>query len=270
MDQQQANGGQQYQHQADRKADSQSESQDGHSCPSCGSAVSATADLCESCGKWLMEGQCCFCYAPVRYGQKFCSSCGNSPSGILCSTCNTVSQFDCCPTCDKPLSKRSAGFIAELQQSPEMQELKKMAEAIAQQSLSNKNDQSQPQPVYRKYVSTFSGPVSVKDYEEEMKASEEKKKEASIDPTPAVDPAELLKKVEEMQSKVFTDNQTARLFYTSIKILVPQVVKTKKPIGWKCNYASVVHPEGPSACSDPSQGGHWIYEQDHYVVSVEL
>lgn len=248
-----------------------SEGQEAYHCPSCNAPVSATADICERCGQWQMEGQCCFCYSSVRYGQKFCSSCGNPPAGILCKTCNTVSKFDYCPTCDSPLSKRSGEFLKTMEQSPEMLELKKLAEALNRKKDSGNSTPAPPQPpAYRKYVSTFSGPVSAKDYEEEMQKSEENVNQSRVAEVPEVDPQELIKKVEEMQSRVFTDNQSARLFYTSIKILVPIVMKTKKPVGWKCNFASVVHPEGPSACSDPSQGGRWIYEEENYVMNVEL
>ncbi len=249
----------------------ESEGAEAFQCPACHSPVSATADICERCGQWQMEGQCCFCYGPVRYGQKFCTSCGNPPAGILCKTCNTVSKFDYCPTCDSPLSKRSGEFLKTMEQSPEIQELKKLTEAIAarQKSANAKPASNQP-PAYKKYVSTFSGPVSARDFGEEMQKSEENISQSRQVDVPEVDPRELIKKVEEMQSRVFTDNQSARLFYTSIKILVPVVMKTKKPIGWKCNFASVVHPEGPSACSNPSLGGVWIYEEENYVVSVEI
>jgi hypothetical protein len=72
----------------------------------------------------------------------------------------------------------------------------------------------------------------------------------------------LIKKVAQLQSKYFADNQSARLFYASIRVLIPQIKKCQRVLGWRCNFANVVHPNGPGGCGDPSKGGEWICEDD--------
>jgi predicted amidophosphoribosyltransferase len=99
------------------------QSDTGCQCPNCGNAVRLTADICENCAHWLKEGQCCFCYAEVKAGQKFCRECGNPPTGITCPNCKTFSHFDFCPNCNAALSKRALPYLDAFRQSPEFLEL---------------------------------------------------------------------------------------------------------------------------------------------------
>ena len=81
-------------------------------CPKCGAPASPTADICQSCGAWLLEGKCKFCYADLSSDDAlFCPECGKPKDGIPCPNCGTLSIFDFCSKCGKPVTEEA---IAEL------------------------------------------------------------------------------------------------------------------------------------------------------------
>lgn len=249
----------------------------GHHCPACNHPVSPTADICEACGKWLLEGKCCFCYTPYAYGQKFCSSCGNPPAGITCKSCNTHSYFDICPTCNAPLSKRAGPVMQSIRDSQEMTALQQMIENIGPvaepenlqddiKQLAEYLKQAQ-QLTKKKQQYGFEGPTADKDFSAEM---ENKVQQPSTQEEDQQKEAMLLQQIAQLQSKLFADNQSARLFYTSIKVMIPSLVRSRRLIGWRCNFANVLHLDGPTHCGGPSEGGEWIYEGHDVWDSVEL
>jgi len=88
-----------------------------HICPKCGAPVSPTADICEACGAWLLEGKCKFCYADLSsVDALFCPECGKPKDGIPCPNCGTLSIFDFCSKCGKPVTEEA---IAELKHARE-------------------------------------------------------------------------------------------------------------------------------------------------------
>lgn len=106
---------------------------EGKRCPNCGSHCISTADLCEVCGHWLLDGQCRYCYQPYKPGQHFCTHCGNPPEGIVCKQCNIKTHFDVCPTCHIPLSRR-AGPAQEAMREEERMILEAVKEMMPVES----------------------------------------------------------------------------------------------------------------------------------------
>jgi len=251
----------------------------GPDCPACHAPVRAGADICEACGKWLLEGKCCFCYAPFREGQKFCGQCGNPPKGITCKTCGTHSYFHFCPKCDTALSKKAAPAVEALKNSPEFQHMLQMRQQLQsaasrtpQSPVTNLRDKLQQElDDYRRHSGSdtppdegapgfhFSG--SDKDFSQQMKNSEASRQKLSQQEN-VDDNAELLRQVKAMQEKVFSDNQAARLYYMSIKLTLPQIKPCSDYLGWKCVYANFIHYNGPAGCACPEQGGHWVCRDD--------
>ena len=116
------------------------------------------------------------------------------------------------------------------------------------------------QPVDKKQAPGFSFNTKHTDASEALeKASKQEKIPQQQDNSAAEQ--ELMKKIALLQQQTFADNQSARMFYTSIKVLLPELVKTKvkQVTGWLCNFANVIHP-APQNCSEPNLGGEWQYE----------
>ena len=262
-----------------RQASAQGQEDSGCQCSSCGTVVSASADICENCGQWLLEGKCCFCYAEVKPGQKFCRECGNPPTGITCPQCNTLSKFDFCPTCSTPLSKRSKPYLESLQQSAAFKELIALSELVhTAQPVSNDEKKDQEKALaldaLKVYMQQFEKLPDQKklqgfSFNSENTDATDALKSAAKEDIPMQAPEtkgvelELMKKIALLQQQTFTDNQSARLFYTAIKVLLPVMVATKhkRLTGWLCNFANVVHA-APHECSEPNLGGEWQYETE--------
>jgi hypothetical protein len=89
----------------------------GHHCPKCGTQVQIFADICETCGEWLLQGKCKFCYADlISDDALFCPECGKPQAGIPCPSCGKISIFDFCTSCGKPVTEEA---IAELKLAQE-------------------------------------------------------------------------------------------------------------------------------------------------------
>lgn len=242
-------------------------------CINCGNSVSDSADICEKCNSWLLPNQCVFCYSAVKPGQKFCGSCGNPPAGILCPDCNKISIFDICPSCQKPLSKRAAPALEALKQSPEILSLLAIADRSKATSSApaDKVDLTDDLQQLQDYLSQSESPKEKKTVqgftmnEKDQDFSATLQHDNGGNDKAAQDEANklaLMQQIALLQSMYFANNQSARLYYASLKVLIPQIQKCNRILGWRCNFANVVHPHGPSGCGDPSKGGEWICEDD--------
>lgn len=249
------------------------DSREGEQCPSCLAAVKPGADICESCGEWLLPGKCNFCYAEYKRDQKFCGNCGNPPGGIACKNCGAHSHFDFCPKCNEPLSRKAAPSLQALLDSPEVQMLKDIKQAARAPETSAKTtpaDQLNQLNAYLKNdhqasaktpANRFNFTGDNKDFSKDLEASQQSMQKI-LEENKTVDDTLLKMKIKELQKKAFSDNQAARLYYTSIKIMLPQLDACKSFLGWKCNYANFIHYAGPSDCACPSMGGHWVCKDD--------
>jgi hypothetical protein len=261
----------------------QEEEQSGQQCPACQAATKPGADICEACGTWLLEGQCCFCYAPFRHGQKFCSHCGNPPTGITCKNCGTASIFDFCPKCDTALSKKAGPALQALQNNPEIQAIKELKKQLSQTPANKQapaqdlqNQLNQLNQYLKQSTNTpneqpgqsFQFNSTNKDFSEEMEKSLSSIDKISLE-NQALDHTALHAQIRQIQEKVFSDNQAARLYYTSIKVMLPELKPCTDFLGWKCNYASFIHYNGPAGCACPSMGGHWICKNDVQWTSAD-
>src|SRR6218665_93192 len=286
MEEKQFSARDQSSYRSDERATKAEQEMKGHShekeehaakCPACQAVIKPGADICESCGKWLLTGQCCFCYSPFKPGQKFCGNCGNSPTGSTCTNCGTASHFHFCPKCDSPISKKAVPALKTLQESPELKAIIELAGQLAKEpgtdagSLRAGEFQDQLSQL-KAYFSTAdksgqtSGPAfkfdgESKDFLGQMQNSAQSMANIQQE-RKAVDDTALKAYIRQMQEKVFSDNQAARLYYTAIKIMLPELKRTVEVLGWKCNYASFIHYDGPSGCACPGMGGHWVMKTD--------
>jgi len=277
--QQQTENGQQYQF------DNAHENKVQRKCFSCGWGVSETADICENCGEWLLRGKCNFCYAEIEEGQKFCSECGNPPTGISCKTCGALSHFDFCPQCNTSLTQQANETIELIVNSIEFQNLIKINES----DTFNTNEKAKQSDIelekLKSYLSKFSEQKHKKksifllnenpngNVNENIKAVEQskqniKKEEQNIFLKHQAE-IQALKLLEDTRCKTFSTNQEARKYFGALKILLPQIVQKRVPLGWTCNAYGCTHSSGPQECADPSQGGTWTYKSTTETSFIE-
>ena len=254
-------------------------------CKQCGALSSPGSDICEGCKGWLLDGQCSFCYAPFNVGQHFCKQCGNPPEGIVCGQCKKISRFDFCPNCETPLSRTASAYLASVEASDEVTALKILSEELSKleppdTTTSNQDAKDQAQLILEQlkaYGATthpmterpippsksgFFFESKLKDHSETLHNNENQLKERLKSEEAILQKEqELVRQITLLQEKQFSDNQSARKFYASIKLMLPQLVQEKilKIIGWKCNYTNTIHP-GPDDCGQPGLGGIWIHE----------
>ena len=67
--------------------------------------------------------------------------------------------------------------------------------------------------------------------------------------------ADLKALIQHYSAKNFANHQEARRFFMALQQQFPAVFT-----GWRCNCCGVLHPN-PNICGDPSQGGHWVIDE---------
>jgi len=112
-------------------------------CPKCGAKIiSPNADICEVCGKWLLEGECKFCYADIEEGATYCAECGNPVAGIICPQCGRLSYFDYCKFCNIPLTGMVKKMKENFKKDPAIAELMRLLEKSTTEAFESVNSQS--------------------------------------------------------------------------------------------------------------------------------
>jgi len=91
----------------------------GKKCFNCGAQASSSADICQSCGVWILEGQCKFCYSEIPDEALFCPECGKPKDGIHCPACGKLSIFDFCSDCGKPVTEEAVLELKRIQKKLE-------------------------------------------------------------------------------------------------------------------------------------------------------
>jgi len=258
-------------------------------CPNCGAATVPGADICEACKAWLLDGQCTFCYAPLAPDAAFCADCGNPKEGVQCPGCGTLSIFDFCTTCGKPLTEgavlalemakndpdakalvdavqETVGIEAELARlealinsgpvdsgpDPAPPPVKKQLFSASQISAIMKTGDAREVHAQQKAEEAKKTEVFAKKAEEEKrraKLAEAREKKEALEREKAKAIAAAEAAQLKFKSKTFLTHQDARRFHNSMK---PPGVK-----GWLCNYMNIVHFDGPNGCDQPGLGGYW-------------
>ena len=263
------------QEQSQNAQQSASDNQSQHKCANCGWGTTPIADICENCGEWQLKGKCNFCYAEVEDGQRFCSECGNPPTGITCGFCGTLSHFDFCPKCNSGLTKQSTETIQLIANSVEFQNV---VNALVNTDSIDESGEINDQGIdtLKNYLSKFTEKKTKKKSSfslndkpdssgsENLKSLQESKKNISTEQLKELEIKNkevlAMKLLEDTRAKIFPNNQEARKFFGALKVLLPQVIQKKNPTGWRCNAFYNLHAGGPQECSATCSGGTWIYE----------
>jgi len=263
-------------------------------CPNCGAKTSPGADICPVCKTWLLEGQCKFCYTELAPGAEFCPECGNHKDGIQCPDCGTLSIFDFCTKCGKPLTEGAALALELAKNDPDAQSLvTAVAQAVTIEAELARLDEliktevpvrPAPPPVRKSLFSdrqlasimktgeNREGAV-LRRAEEEKKAEEtarmheEQERQAKIREAKARKEALERQKEEaiaaataanlKFKGKTFLSHQDARKFHNAMR--------PSGTAGWLCNFTNTVHPDGPNGCDQPGLGGYWYNGDVIYV-----
>jgi len=225
-------------------------------CPKCGAkVVSSDADICEVCGEWLLEGKCKFCYADIEEGAIYCAECGNPVAGVICPQCGRISYFDFCKYCDIPLTGAAQDIIKKMQDTSQ-----------EQKEIFNSNQEARRFYMAQKFIMNMQNIQFVQkdesndihDLKSYLKKIENKgEKRKTYTPLFSQKQKESIKKIDEVANKEIErqeEEKRRRLEEERRK----REEERKRHSGWRCNAYGVVHLNGPSGCSAPSRGGHWV------------
>jgi len=283
----------------ERYAEGSEEAAGGKRCPHCGSTCIATADLCEACGQWLLDGQCRYCYQPFKPGQRFCTHCGNPPEGIVCKQCNVKTHFDVCPTCHSPLSRRAGPAQEAMREEGQMildavremmtvateDEAKRLKKALGQledyygqdppaapaggspaAGFGFTGEQADVSAELRKSKAAEQARVDKASAEAERQAEDQARIDGVNKRIERVERdkknALLADKIRKLQERTFPDAQSARMYSMQVQGVLEHLGVCESWLGWKCNRFGCVHYNGPMGCSAPESGGRWVCESE--------
>jgi ribosomal protein L40E len=274
MSNMQGNSQQQRQSLVKKQVDKTSTHESQQICPKCGAANSLSADICQSCKTWLLDGKCKFCYADLSSDEaKFCPECGKPQDGIPCPSCGNLSIFDFCTKCGKPVTEEAVAEMqaaqAQVNVEPEMEiEIEEDEPEVIEEEPIRKSLFSE-----RQIASIMQKGADIDEANrqraEAKRIAEEEERQRQIREEQAKKEALRIKKeqqrlaaiaarkatIEESKQnakKRFNNQQQARRWHLAWHNTHPGA------IGWLCNYSGTVHlysNGGPNDCADASQGG---------------
>jgi len=252
-------------------------------CPKCGATASPTADICQTCGAWLLEGKCKFCYADLSSDDAlFCPECGKPKDGIPCPNCGTLSIFDFCSKCGKPVTEEAIAELKHAQASSTApgtakktfssnQEARRWynAQAAAQtdgietelaelEALIN----SKPEPESELEKIEDEAPIPAKKSLFSDRQMESIRKTGAVvdeitrQRLEAERIAEEKRKAEEAERKRKEAERQRQLKEAQER--KEALERQLRARAWRCNAYGAIHPGGPNQCADPSKGGQWI------------
>jgi len=235
-----------------------------------------------------LEGKCKFCYADLSSDDAlFCPECGKPKNGIPCPNCGTLSIFDFCSKCGKPVTEEA---IAELKHAQEemASQASSAAPETAKKTFSSNQEarrwynaqaaaqtdgietelaqlealiNSKPEPEEPEQIEN-EAPVPVK------KSLFSDRQMESIRKTGAVVDeitrqrfeaeriAEEKRKAEEAERKRKEAERQRQLKEAQER--KEALERQLRARAWRCNAYGAIHPGGPNQCADPSKGGQWI------------
>jgi ribosomal protein L40E len=263
-------------------------------CPKCGAPASPTADICQTCGAWLLEGKCKFCYADLSSSDAlFCPECGKPKDGIPCPHCDTLSIFDFCSNCGKPVTEEAIAELKHAQEEMASHASSATPETSAVQAAAKKTFNSN-QDARRWYnaqaAAQTAGIETVLAQLETLINSEPQSEEPEVIEDKAPVPA---------KKSLFSDRQMESIRKTGAVVdeitrqrleaeriaeeerkaaeaerkrkeaerqrQIKEAQERKEALerqlrarAWRCNAYGAVHPGGPNECADPSRGGQWV------------
>jgi hypothetical protein len=266
-------------------------------CPNCGAKTNPGADICVECKSWLLDGQCKFCYTALAPDAEFCPECGNPKDGVKCPHCGTLSIFDFCTTCGKPLTEGAHLALELAKKDPDAKaivesvaqtvtieaELAKLKEIISSapppaatappppkkerfsaskiaavlQTEVNMDAAAARREEEQRKEQEFARLQEEHKRENEIREAEAKIRELEKQKKEALDAAAAAR--DRFKHKQFLTNQEARRFHNASR---PSGCK-----GWLCNFTNTVHPDGPNGCDEPRHGGVW-YDGDVVMVQT--
>jgi len=251
-------------------------------CPKCGAPASPTADICQVCGAWLLEGKCKFCYADLSSDDAlFCPECGKPKDGIPCPHCGTLSIFDFCSKCGKPVTEEA---IAELKHA-QKEIASSSAPETANKTFSSNQDARR---WYNAQAAAQTAGIETELAQLEMLINIKPEPEVTEDETPVATKKSLFsdRQMESIRKTGAVVDEITRQRLEAERIAeekrkaeeaerkrkeaerqrqIKEAQERKEALerqlrarAWRCNAYGNVHPGGPNECADPSRGGHWV------------
>ena len=225
------------------------------SCPNCGAEIDPDADFCEVCHHYIRTDVCSFCGAYLSGQEAFCPECGSPRGGIVCPVCHTLNDFAFCKQCGTALTEDARQLLAELQLTPEYQEMQELARQLDELDMSlpfsSEKDvvRDQLNRKLRERVLTLLAQDKGSTTPVVEKPSKRVSKE-ELDAKKNVRVSRLTELLEKMAQAPQPQPAKVRNYAMACK---PQGVR----LAWECNFKHALH-SSPCGCAKPQMVGKWI------------